>query len=660
MFYSHEILSNRQYGVATIWWVATIGRRGAAKVITRKAIQEVQINKACETIIDPGAPLALRLQSNLLYGVSRIYSEQCRYVLDDAARVKATMRTFYRQMANMNNEIDPKAGQAAAGKNLIQDDPHFNIDNLAMPNIEFSQVDNLDDFLRQRARASQGSSKLSQLSPGDHSIASSSSGPRDMVGFDFLGSAQSSQRFATPASFGGASNKPLGERLALLPDEDGLVPMDNDLAFAFDADGNLVEMGDSELPPLLGDDPIVPVAWEHGQPGVERQGNAEVVPPEDQFIMNEDPLPDAEALETKALAERTHQNGEGPLVPAPARRGRKPKTGTFLDRGATSLPKSVIRGWAENYAQVPEAAYLKGLTVGPSKAKINAFYLTFGAGIANVGQDMGLQGVNHPLAEFFAGDALRDNVFGVPEIELPRSASAEGSRRRSASEAFDDEVEERRIRRKSDEDEFIFPDGEIALEMGRDANQGVEHHSSAMPWSRQGSNVPGSAAKNVQRNRSASVNSQLARRGAIPDIERFSDPHLPSDNFAGVGLPPSSSVAGEFSGLNLDEGDSQWVRAEVEQAAGDFLAYATDYIQKVGRVEGETGWVEFDKLLVPGRDGKSAAAQGFYHMLSLATRSQIKVKQEGGGREAFGRIEVGIEVGAEGYGDDVYDENFGF
>jgi meiotic recombination protein REC8 len=92
-------------------WVATIGRRGVARVISRKAVQDVQINKACEKIIDPGAPLALRLQSNLLYGVSRIYSEQCRYVLDDAARVKATMTAFFRQMAAVDNETDPKAGK---------------------------------------------------------------------------------------------------------------------------------------------------------------------------------------------------------------------------------------------------------------------------------------------------------------------------------------------------------------------------------------------------------------------------------------------------------------------------------------------------------------------------------------------------------------------
>lgn len=61
----------------------------------------------------PDAPLALRLQSNLLYGVSRIYSEQCRYMLDDAERVKAAMRAFYRQMAAIDNETDPRAGKVA-------------------------------------------------------------------------------------------------------------------------------------------------------------------------------------------------------------------------------------------------------------------------------------------------------------------------------------------------------------------------------------------------------------------------------------------------------------------------------------------------------------------------------------------------------------------
>lgn len=46
--------------------VATLGSKSAMKKVTRKAILEVNVPKACKTIIAPEAPLALRLQGNLL------------------------------------------------------------------------------------------------------------------------------------------------------------------------------------------------------------------------------------------------------------------------------------------------------------------------------------------------------------------------------------------------------------------------------------------------------------------------------------------------------------------------------------------------------------------------------------------------------------------
>ena len=55
----------------------------------------MNIPGACLTIIDPGAPIALRLQGNLLYGVSRVFSQQCAYMLGDTEKVQAHMQTFY-------------------------------------------------------------------------------------------------------------------------------------------------------------------------------------------------------------------------------------------------------------------------------------------------------------------------------------------------------------------------------------------------------------------------------------------------------------------------------------------------------------------------------------------------------------------------------------
>ncbi|KAG6310823.1 hypothetical protein E4U44_005022 [Claviceps purpurea] len=88
---------------------ATVGKSNQPK-LNRKAIQGVNVPKACQKIIDPGAPLALRLQGNLLYGVSRVFSHQCNYVLSDAEKTQSDMMTFFRSMNT--SEIDSKAGKA--------------------------------------------------------------------------------------------------------------------------------------------------------------------------------------------------------------------------------------------------------------------------------------------------------------------------------------------------------------------------------------------------------------------------------------------------------------------------------------------------------------------------------------------------------------------
>ena len=506
-----------------------------------------------------------------------------------------------------------------------------------MPEPKFSELEDLDGFLRKRAGGSQASSKLSQLSPGVRSIASESSGRPSMIGFDFLGSAHSSQRFATPVSFGRNAHKPVDERLAFLPGDECLAPVDHDLGFIVDAEGNMIELGEPELPPLLGDEPITPVAPQQGQFSASRRDNLVVLPSEGLVILGEEPLPDAEALETQNRVGNTQENSNGSQAPRPARRRRQRKAGIFLDNSATFFPKAVIRDWGANYVEISKAASLQGLlAVKPARARSNAIHFIFGTGIWDIGQDTGLPGIKHPLAELFTGDTLRDNVFGVPDIEMARSSTPGTSRRRTAAEAFEEE-EGRRVRQRSEEGEIVLPDIDVALEVGRDGIQAVDPHSSMMPWSRQGSNVPGSAVKDQQKSRSASVTSLLPKGSVVPDIERFSDPHFPSDNFAGAEGPHSSSV----SQVGFD--DSQWKRANVEQAAEDFLAYAVDHAKRIGYVEDKTAWVSFEDLVVPERDRKGAAAQGFYHVLSLAMMGRIKVWQQDG-QEQFGRIDVGVNV----------------
>lgn len=79
--------------------------------IRRKAVLEVNIERACDTIIDPpGAPIALRLQATLLYGTARIYQEKCRYVLTDSERIQRAMLKLCSSL--LDDKIDRNAGRA--------------------------------------------------------------------------------------------------------------------------------------------------------------------------------------------------------------------------------------------------------------------------------------------------------------------------------------------------------------------------------------------------------------------------------------------------------------------------------------------------------------------------------------------------------------------
>jgi len=90
--------------------VSTIGLKTTNRKVTRRAIQEVDVRGACGTILKPGAPIALRLQGNLLFGVSRVYDRQCAYVLSDAEKVQGHLRAFH-SAALDGNALDPSAGK---------------------------------------------------------------------------------------------------------------------------------------------------------------------------------------------------------------------------------------------------------------------------------------------------------------------------------------------------------------------------------------------------------------------------------------------------------------------------------------------------------------------------------------------------------------------
>jgi len=89
--------------------VAT-SKMSSRRRVTRKAIQEVDVSGACSKIIEPGAPIALRLQGNLLYGVSRVHNQQFTYLAADAKRTRDQMKLFFETVSG--NQIDTHTSKA--------------------------------------------------------------------------------------------------------------------------------------------------------------------------------------------------------------------------------------------------------------------------------------------------------------------------------------------------------------------------------------------------------------------------------------------------------------------------------------------------------------------------------------------------------------------
>jgi meiotic recombination protein REC8 len=397
---------------------------------------------------------------------------------------------------------------------------------------------------------------------------------------------------------------------------------------------------------------------------------------------------------------------------APVRVQRKRRRPILEPDDQTKITRQELKAWSTNYLANAEQAIQPRHNVTAAEARKNAFNLVFGRGIAGIGFPTGIPGLPHPLTPHFAGEGLQARLLGIvisnPEdedIEAPRG------RRRSALEALDlDQGDaERRVRRRLNEDEdsqhaqpqpeddaFLPPQGEDELppvEIGRRAASVLPDIPSDVPWNRPSSQIPSSSIKGAgSRPPSRQVSaSPLHGRGSLlipgPEIERFSDgpqPFLGSDgfgsDFAALHSGPAGSLGSDprhpdpfahgSGGGGGTQDTSQMMRTALDREGRNFL----DYVESVARDKGvpdeeeasnnsSSGrggghahagnnarqWVEFGTLFEVEDQKRAVVAQAFYHVLSLATKNVIKIKQDGqGGFEPFGTIRLGVEMAAVG------------
>ncbi|ORY86735.1 Rec8 like protein-domain-containing protein [Leucosporidium creatinivorum] len=97
MFYSTDILASRKSGFGVYWLAATVGSKGGTSIkkLTRKEVLACDLVTACKQLASPEEPLALRLSSNLLCGIARVYQQQYIIYQSDVTQVHQSLKKAF-------------------------------------------------------------------------------------------------------------------------------------------------------------------------------------------------------------------------------------------------------------------------------------------------------------------------------------------------------------------------------------------------------------------------------------------------------------------------------------------------------------------------------------------------------------------------------------
>ncbi|CAD0111038.1 unnamed protein product [Aureobasidium uvarum] len=406
--------------------------------------------------------MALRLQSNLLYGVTRVYGEQCNFVLKDAQVEQNKIRTLLRSLHAAPIELDGKhKAKYVVFLFRCSDDPNF-IPELAW-GIDFDPFHDVLGFT-----SGEGSSQRSSLlSP--HAATSSALGSEHMDPNLDLIIPPSSSAGGGGFGFGLGGGSVVGSdhnrgysRSLFGANEEGLLPeLDLGLGLDFDVDGNMV---DAAAAPGGGR-----VASVHTPAPVIRDGalpdsNAD----RDVVMYDDDPLPiyqdDVDMQDVEPFAPRTAVAQQADLDDTAAPQGEEAQSQTSSTTASapavrTRVPKplpqdqelelhnSDLQNWDREYLdnQV-RAAQHKLQNKSLVLARKNADFWVLQNGIGGLGAVY--QGAEQHMPEplrLFSGNALLVALTGI-QLNIAGTKHP-----RDVDSNQDDQ--ERRVRSRSDDDE---------------------------------------------------------------------------------------------------------------------------------------------------------------------------------------------------------------
>lgn len=569
---------------------------------------------------------------------------------------------------------------------ILVDDPSF-VPDFVLPALDF---DDHGELVFPGVDLSQRSKLSSQLSPGDNSSGSVENPPYINLGIRHS-SSQGSVNIASPF-----------DKTKHPHNDNGMMPMfaeEEELPWdayplRIDAEGNLIEELELPLPPSQVErDP----SGENGELTQKVPSGAQLPDDEAPIMFGDDEaqiiLGDDEQQQQLPVLDRTQQVAQNSKdVPLPSKEGmssdlgdrpqveaqrRLYKVKSLAPDSATHINRAEFKSWSDNYMARIEEAQHAPQQVTVAQARKNAYALIFGMGLGDIGVLNGIPGVQHGLAEFYAGDAFKELMMaeilvGVEEgaKEKIEEGARGAARRRSASVAFGSEDEQsqdgRRVRSRADDaaQQHAQVVDEGAMTFGSDPADlvpevGREHPGSALSDHRRSSNAPWNRPSSIEVGRNAVEGSPLVGRGSILQQSnvKFSDDGAPafgSDGFAPLQYDgaahdlTSFSDFGAVAGVSTQEANtSQFMREALDREGRNFLGFMENVAAQRGEEDERSAnlrWVEFDGLFEERDKTRAVVAQAFLHVLTLATKGQVKVKQSGlEDQEPFGEIRVGVK-----------------
>ncbi|KAJ5110048.1 hypothetical protein N7532_002693 [Penicillium argentinense] len=635
MFYSHEILTSPKHGVATVWLAATLGPKSATRKINRKAILDVNVPGACRVIIDPEAPMALRLQGSLLYGVTRVYNQQCGYTLLEAQSMHDKMVSMLKLLPG--GGIDPSAGRARPSTLILPYDPSF-LPETGLPGLDldlslFKRLTNLD--------STQHFGLWSEPTAGSHSSLSQTGNihlelPQDdgLVGAGL-------QR-PDDGVYGSAAKRGLFGRAPLVPldrqNEEGILLQPD---FEFDEHGNIVEFDVSRLSPRkrrrISSMPQLEETPGSIQLQNERLTDVKAMQlDQGEILIQDEDTMNLDIAHGNATSQTKHRTETGVPDPTEIRRARssnRPAREIVPDE-KTSLRNTDLANWNQNYlANMAQANKQKQHNKLPTIAKKNAAFWVYGQGLGSVGKGLGAQPEPHPLA-MFSGIKLFQSIGGEIITEEREEAENETTRSRAR------ETEQPRD-----------------VEFARQAPSSIiDEHSSQMPWNissihsgqRYGSvesRIESSSRIGGRRGRLTSASPLVlkSRRRQAGDIPADQDPTMTLDEELDITRYLEDELAydrGEVSSLSRGRSvDLERVTAGLDADTLNFF----EFIQEV-LTEEEIPGITFEELLPPEETKQVVAVQAFVNVLTLANKGALRVRQapsSDGGFSAWPRWQFG-------------------